>query len=327
MIILRSIFSYKIAKTFWYKFRKIFSSKTTEILSPTAPKSFIWGNLRECNLPNTPKIIWTFWDGPESKCAEICQKSWEKNKSDFLIIRLNSSSIKKYISNFPKTPENIPIQLTTDLLRLMLLEKYGGIWLDYSAFLTTPLDWIIDLTKRNDTEALVFYNQFHDEYLNSTERPVIENGLIAARPQSRFIRIWRKKLEQCLFSDDYKTYFEKKNNYQELIKNFITKDKRTLSYLSCYISAQWVMLKSKNFRLTLINAEDEFYYTYYKTKPPRNRWRFAEELLLKQNTKKNQLPKILKITGGHRTVVDEYIKYNCFRENSLFGQFLYDRNK
>jgi len=319
--IVQKIFSYGASKCIWYKFVKIFLSRKPRLIDPVAPpRILVWGDaIYQGDLP-LPKIIWTYWSGAKSACAEACQKSWGIYKGDFDIKKLNESSVKKYLPDLPDVPAGVPVQLVSDLIRLMLLEKYGGIWMDFSTLITRPLDWVVDVLSEKH-ECFVFYNEFPDEYRSDIKAPIIENGFIAARPGSRFIANWRKEFESCVLSEDYKTYFRNQIEFDELVANFIGHDQNLIDYLACYLAAQKVMRESRDYSVLMMNAEDEYYYYYYKTIPPRHRRKFAEEVLLKDHSDFSS-SRVVKINGGHRYMIDQHIGYGCFRGQSLLGQYL-----
>lgn len=268
-----------------------------------------------------PKILWSYWSGEKSPCAEACKKSWNKHASNFTINTLDPKTIKDYLPDFPSLPKEIPTQQFSDLVRLMLLERYGGIWIDHSTIVTQPLDWAIDLLNRNQSEAVAFHNEFPDEYHSDHDRPIIENGFIAAIPDSKFISDWRSKYQDCIESSDYKNFFRGQKDFDDLTRNFVKKDRDYIDYFVCHIAAQDVMRHPEKYRLTLINAEHEYFFIYYNVSPPRNKRRYAEELLLTKE--QNQpLPRLIKIPGGHRNRIDEYIRYGCYHNQSILGCYL-----
>jgi hypothetical protein len=54
--------------------------------------------------------------------------------------KLNGDSID-WVLDFINNP-NIAVQKKSDLIRIILLKYYGGIWIDASTFLISSLDWI-----------------------------------------------------------------------------------------------------------------------------------------------------------------------------------------
>lgn len=90
------------------------------------------------------KIIWQYWGQGVDKCPDIvtkCFKSVNEFKNDYQVIRLDDSNLFDYL-NLPefiyekhKNKEFRPA-FFSDLIRLALLDVYGGIWLDATILLT-----------------------------------------------------------------------------------------------------------------------------------------------------------------------------------------------
>lgn len=317
------IYSLPLIKKVWYLLCLI-----TITSSPKIPNSnkkirkINWENekIKEKNIIY-PKIIWSYWNGAESPCAEACQKSWLAYKEDFQIIIINPKNLQDFLPDFPELQKNLPVEKISNLVRLMLIERFGGIWMDYSTLITKPLTWIIKELEFTEAEALLFYNNFPDEYKHDISRPIIENGFIAAKPNSKFIKQWRINYQKCIQSDDYKIFFRNNPDYENLTSNFVNKDPSYLSYFVCYIAAQQTMMNPEKYNLVLLNSQDEYYKVYYRTDPPRSKRKFSEELLLK-NYNNHPPSYIIKITGGHRQRIDEYIKHNCYKKHSLLGKYI-----
>lgn len=101
------------------------------------------------NIPENKKIIWQYWGqglDPEllPEIVRACFASVDKYKGEYEIIRLNDDNIKNYI-DFPafiwEKIENQKLRRVffSDILRLALLNTYGGVWLDATILLTGPL--------------------------------------------------------------------------------------------------------------------------------------------------------------------------------------------
>lgn len=95
------------------------------------------------------KIIWQYWGtgweyGKLPDIVKLCYKSADKYKGNYEIIRLDNENMKEYIE-FPEFVmekiENGSMGYThfSDLLRLALLDSYGGVWLDASILMTGSL--------------------------------------------------------------------------------------------------------------------------------------------------------------------------------------------
>lgn len=102
----------------------------------------------------TQKRIWTLWwqgvdDAPESVLRTI--GSMRRNAGDFDVIVIDKYNYQEYI-DFPfyimeKFSKGIiSIQNFSDILRLSLIAKYGGIWMDANLLVLHPIkiDWNFD---------------------------------------------------------------------------------------------------------------------------------------------------------------------------------------
>lgn len=127
--LLRLIVSLKIQKRLIKKYNK-------EL------QSFKYDNTLSCTLSNKLWIFW--WQGIDSApdLVKVCYKSVIDNLKDWDIILITENNYKDYVS-FPdfilEKLNNGQITLThfSDLLRLELLIKYGGLWLDATVLCTS----------------------------------------------------------------------------------------------------------------------------------------------------------------------------------------------
>lgn len=95
--------------------------------------------LKYCNLENfsvDKPNIWMYWENKPNKSKpeylKLCYKTIVKNcKNSFHIKLLNEKTVFKYLPNLRKDLDKyMSIPQKTDYIRLSLLKKYGGIWLD-----------------------------------------------------------------------------------------------------------------------------------------------------------------------------------------------------
>ena len=94
---------------------------------------------------NLPKKIWFLWlQGLDSAPLVVknCYESWIKHNPDWEFIFLDESNISDYVDLLE---HNITKPAFSDLLRVNLLAKYGGVWVDATCFCMKPLnDWLFD---------------------------------------------------------------------------------------------------------------------------------------------------------------------------------------
>jgi hypothetical protein len=98
----------------------------------------------------TDRIIWQYWAQGYDNVPQVvqdCLKSVDIYAKDFTIIRLTDENLSDYLDVpefiLQKRP-SFSRAFYSDLLRLMLLKVYGGLWLDATVFLSgdIPEDYL-----------------------------------------------------------------------------------------------------------------------------------------------------------------------------------------
>ena len=94
---------------------------------------------------DTARIIWQYWAQGYENVPEVvakCLKSVEEFASDYQIVRLTDDNLEEYLD----LPEYVKAKRGafsrahfSDILRLMLLKSYGGVWLDATVMLSGPI--------------------------------------------------------------------------------------------------------------------------------------------------------------------------------------------
>lgn len=137
-----------------------------------------------------PKKIWAYWEGDIPDIVKLCWENWKKYAPDYKITILNNKTAWKYI-NKPKNFDLLPIYRKSDIIRLLLVEKYGGVYMDSSIILTTKLDNIV---RSNMTLFLIPGN--------NKKYNIIENWFIAAKPNNPFIKAWCREVKKAILNED-----------------------------------------------------------------------------------------------------------------------------
>ena len=115
-----------------------------------------------------PKILWVYWEQGE-KAAPFFTKLAIKNKEYYAAKSgwewhfLTATTLERYldpkeINKIFSYAEDKLVQLKADILRMMLLEKYGGMWMDANSVFAGDLSWVDNL--RNDPRI---YNKLQSE--------------------------------------------------------------------------------------------------------------------------------------------------------------------
>ena len=196
-----------------------------------------------------PKVVWSYWDKDElPKDISLIVNNNKKILSDWNYIVLTPSNINEYVFEEYKSKDTISPQHYADWLRLYLLEKYGGVWMDISIILNNNFD---DLYKKSIeiNSELTGFNAFHTD----KEYPVIENWFIMAPRGSEVINLWKQEYNNALekgFLDYKKSQISAGVNYQNIFG-----DKLDEIYLMQHGCLQVVLQKKLN-RKAKIYYED-----------------------------------------------------------------------
>lgn len=166
------------------------------------------------NIIQLPRLVWILWYQGNDRQPFIVQKcieSWIQRNPSWNVIVLDSSKVHEYI-NIAISPEKLStltLAHQSDLVRLALLNKYGGIWADATTFCTKPLDeWIDSATSSG---FFAFRNPGKDR--------VMSNWFMAAQPECP---ITLRLFEQLT---DYweKNSFNKPNRFQRQATKLFSK--------------------------------------------------------------------------------------------------------
>lgn len=179
--------------------------------------------------------IFSFWE-PQNSMPEyikLCIQTWKKYfPIDYKIVILNYNNLKDYLSYKlinKILSKKMVLQMQADAIRVAVLLKYGGIWMD--------CDTIITNSK--------FMNMFNGSDLfmfGSSKENIIYTGFIYASKNSKFIKIWfdriikrmriykkRQFLKHIFPLKIFKKYFKKSIRWDFLGNGIINKIVRNSS--------------------------------------------------------------------------------------------------
>jgi hypothetical protein len=133
-----------------------------------------------------PKQIWTYWNSDElTPVVHKCINTWKKYNPDYRINIITPSNLANYLDFDVKNVKfNDSAARESDIIRLNVLAKYGGVWCDASILMTRPFDF-----KTNSDHEFVGY--YIEHYTRKPKWPCIEGWFFATVPNGRFISAWR----------------------------------------------------------------------------------------------------------------------------------------
>ena len=135
---------------------------------------------------NFPKKIWFLWLQGENNMPEIvriCYESWYKLNKTWEIIFLNGNNINEFvdIQHILKICRNkISVQALSDIVRINLLNKYGGVWVDATCYCNKPLDtWLEE----------VLFSGFFAFHRPGKDR-MVSSWFLAAKPENYLVEVY-----------------------------------------------------------------------------------------------------------------------------------------
>ena len=142
------------------------------------------------------KIIFIYWAQEFKNAPEVVKKcllSWKLKNPSWNIIELNDKNLNEYINieeNIPNiTKKNITKTAYSDIIRIFLLEKYGGCWCDATTFCNESLDnW---LNKNISTGFFGFDKPGKDRLLSSWFLYAEKNNYIIKKWKEKTILYWK----------------------------------------------------------------------------------------------------------------------------------------
>lgn len=263
-----------------------------------------------------PRIIWSYWHSEKRPLlVEHCLANWKKYAPDHEIRMLHPAIVPDYLDkgDLPSCYAELPEYRKADWLRLALLQRYGGIWLDASLFLTDTLDWVQESQRIGRAGYVGFYI---DKFTTDHSRPVVENWFMAACPHNAFIEdLCTEFTRQVIEKGGGGSYLEMLRNegeYAAAVQNINQPD-----YLVMHVAAGRLLLSGK-YRLCLLRAEDlAFYY------PALFNWsKTALYLHLAVYRANARLPGVIKFRSGDRNYFQRRLRLGLYSRHSVVGRYL-----
>jgi Capsular polysaccharide synthesis protein len=196
------------------------------------------------------------WDHAPWLHQQVAQ-SWKFHNPDWKVVLLDDTNVKEYVTDIEyiyDEKKNMPIQTKSDIVRISILQHYGGVWADATMLCMQPLTpWIEEAV--TPAGFWMYHNYQH---------PAI--WFIVAKKGNYCITQWKKEF------DDYFQHHDQTHTYflmDALFATICKKDKicqelwSKVPYLNCELDGQ---------SHTLSHHKMEHYTPHiqelFRTKPP-----------------------------------------------------------
>ena len=155
-----------------------------------------------------PKIIWILWfQGWEEApiIVKKCLNTWIEHNPDWTINKLTNDNLSDFIDIEAIIPgykqKSIPPETLSDIIRIALLNKYGGIWVDSTLYCNIPLNnWLHKVISNSGFFA--FANPGPDRMLSNWFLVSYENNTIIQKWYEEAVKYWstRNKRDNYFWS-------------------------------------------------------------------------------------------------------------------------------
>jgi hypothetical protein len=219
--------------------------------------------------------------------VQKCIQSWRVQNPSFEVRIITPTNLSKYIDvDIKRFVYNDSSAHESDIVRTLILEKYGGIWSDASIYLTEPYPFPLQ-------SQYEFVGYYIDSFTQDKEYPVLENWFFATVPHGTFMKLWKEailKSEEVGSVKEALAYFKKENVNTQGISS--------PEYLFMHVAAQYVLQKHKEVLATmrLMKAEDGP-FKYISS----NEWKSHEAL--ENLCKGNHRTGLIKFRGSERNIL------------------------
>lgn len=245
-----------------------------------------------------PKIIWTYWQAsPAPAFIQACLANWRRFAPDHELRLLDRDGVTRWLPELRADFDAMPAYRQADWLRIQLLARHGGVWMDASMLLSRDLAWLHETRKRRAADYLGFYI---DRYTTRPELPIVENWMMASVPGGRFATALATAFDRALDegAEALLQRLQAEGRHARVVQA-LTKDFQR--YLLMHVAASDLLDREPQLaRLVLLRAEDGP-FAWHAGVGWRKRHLYARLALLPCP---RVLPAVLKLRGGDRAVVE-----------------------
>ncbi|WP_343465015.1 capsular polysaccharide synthesis protein [Pantoea sp.] len=260
-----------------------------------------------------PRQIWMYWES-ETLPAEVrlfVEKITRENPG-YEVTVINNLNLKHYLPELAFAHPDMRPSHKSDVIRLELLHRYGGIWMDATLILNQPLDTLLAVNADSHYDLIGFWRE--ESTLDLTY-PVIESWFLAAPPGNAFIGHWLACFRPIvtLGSEAYFQQLKALPNYALILQGIKTPD-----YLVVYLAQQQALREENryNFFLRKCEASGLLYQTLSQWRPVKL------SRMLMVDRRPAVLPPLFKLTSFDRKYIATHLRYGVVNRDSLLGEVL-----
>ena len=146
-------------------------------------------------MTTLPKIVWMYWHQGEAAAPEIvrrCIASWQIKNPGWSVRVLDAGTVQEPTglpADWFNARPDISLQFLSDMIRIALLSRHGGVWADASVYCSEPLeDW---LPQRMQSGFFAFEGARRGRMIGSPFLAAHPGNIVPSRMLSRLLEIFQ----------------------------------------------------------------------------------------------------------------------------------------
>ena len=280
-----------------------------------AEPSVRWFGGAAVPAPEIARTIWSYWhDDVVPPVVARCMVNWQRLNPGYTVHMVSGSTLGQHLPDVPAGLHRLAAPKQSDWIRLALLARHGGIWLDASIFLTRSLDLVQQVHHAHGGH---FVGYHLDRYADGSPFPVVDSWFLAAAAGSPFIRDWLALFQGEIVegdTDEYLQSLQRAGTHAAYAQRI-----GSPSYHTVHVCAQQLLQEHpERYSLVLLRAEDGPYALHVPSRWKRKRL----YVRLLWHRAPSPAPALIKLRGGERRKLAPYLHWGLYRRHSLVGQHL-----
>ncbi|KGT93976.1 MULTISPECIES: glycosyltransferase family 32 protein [Enterobacterales] len=260
-----------------------------------------------------PRQVWMYWESEKLPAeVQIFVDKIARENPGYALTVINNLNLHDYLPDLKFVHAGMRASHKSDVIRLELLHRYGGIWMDATIILNRSLDELLAVNADERYDLVAFYRE---ESTRDRAYPVMESWFLAAPKNNAFIGRWLHCFRPIveLGSEAFFQQLLALPNYDTILQGIKTPD-----YLVVYIAQQQALREENHYNFYLRKAEAGA--LLYQTL---SGWRPVKlSRMLMVDALPEVLPPVYKLTSFDRKYIATHLKYGVVNSDSLLGQVL-----
>ena len=137
-----------------------------------------------------PNVIWSMWyqgEGHAPKLVKKCFEGWRNLNPDYNFYVLDKADVECLLEGFGVDVGGMTLQALSDVVRVALLKRFGGVWVDSTTYPVSSLESWLEKDEHHD------FFCFRKEKLLDRK---IASWFIASAPGSYIINSWYDEVKR-----------------------------------------------------------------------------------------------------------------------------------